>query len=125
MNSSIGMLDFAFHFERIITDITMCGGDADTNAAVAGSLLGSLVGYSNLPKSWAEDLRHRDWLLSKVDAASYLIVKEGTPYDYTNDPDNLIDGGKGSMTGQELNTKWKLFYQIRDQRITAARVHKK
>lgn len=73
----------------------MAGGDGDTNCAVAGSLLGALIGYSNLPSGWLQDLKHHDWLLSKADAAIYLTTGEGAPYSSENDPDNLIDGGKG------------------------------
>lgn len=93
-------------FELIITNLTMAGGDSDTNGAVAGSLLGSLFGYSNLPPQWCEDLKHRDWLMSKADAATYLILNEGPAYDYEHDADNLIDGGKGGMTKEALDAKW-------------------
>lgn len=103
-------------FERIITDLTMAGGDSDTNGAVAGSLLGAVFGYSNLPHQWREDLKHRDWLVSKADAALYLVLREGPAYDYENDVDNLIDGGKGDMTKEELDAKWAVMIETLHRR---------
>lgn len=37
-------------------------GDADTNGAVAGALLGCKLGASTLPDSWRDGLKHKDWL---------------------------------------------------------------
>jgi hypothetical protein len=103
-------------FERIITELTMAGGDSDTNCAVAGSLLGTLFGHSNLPSQWVKDLKHHDWLLSKADAAIYLITGWGVPYAPDQDPDNLVDGGKGKMSKQELKVRWASFSQSCDRR---------
>ena len=36
----------------LITELIMQGGDADTNATVAGALLGCKLGYSKLPAEW-------------------------------------------------------------------------
>mmetsp|Transcript_94184 Transcript_94184/g.303105 ORF Transcript_94184/g.303105 Transcript_94184/m.303105 type:complete len:101 (-) Transcript_94184:22-324(-) len=49
-------------FRRAIHTLTMAGGDADTNAAVAGALLGCLFGASALPEDWLEALPHRAWI---------------------------------------------------------------
>jgi len=45
----------------------MEAGDADTNGAVAGALLGCKIGYDALPKDWIGGLREKDWLEVKVD----------------------------------------------------------
>ena len=53
-------------FRSSITQLIMEGGDADTNGAVFGALLGCKIGFSALP----EDLMrfpHRQWLDEKVD----------------------------------------------------------
>jgi hypothetical protein len=109
--------DFPSVFERIITELTMAGGDSDTNGAVAGSLLGAGFGYSNLPAEWVQDLKHRDWLLSKVDAAIYLSLGDGTLYDSKKDQDNLVDGGKGDMTQEEVDKQWDAFEEMKYKRI--------
>lgn len=106
-------------FERVITELTMAGGDSDTNCAVAGSLLGALFGYSNLPAGWLHDLKHRDWLLAKADAAVYLSTGEGAPYDLRKDPDNIVDGGKGAVSDEEFKRQWRVFDETVSQRIKA------
>ena len=40
----------------------MQGGDADTNGAVAGALLGCKLGSSALPPTWLKGLKHKGWL---------------------------------------------------------------
>lgn len=37
------------NFEIILTEIIRCGGDTDTNASIAGQIMGCYVGYSNIP----------------------------------------------------------------------------
>ncbi|PVG02452.1 ADP-ribosylglycohydrolase [Serendipita vermifera] len=88
-------------FENAISDLTWAGGDSDTNGAVAGSLLGALVGYSNLPSQWKTDLSDVEWLLSKADAATFLILRQGPPYNWKEDPDNLFDGEKSKATASQ------------------------
>ncbi len=51
------------------------GGDADTNAAVAGALLGAKFGYSNIPQRWLEGLVNRQELEGKVDGLIALISR--------------------------------------------------
>lgn len=109
---TLGASGYSSVFERVLTELTMAGGDADTNGAVAGSLLGSLLGYSNLTTSWVEDLKYCDWLLAKADAATYLILGEGKPYDYENDTDTLFDAGKGDMSKEELDARWKVLIEV-------------
>jgi len=53
-------------FAETIDLLAKEGGDADTNGAVAGALLGARLGYSGLPKEWLSHLRHKEWLDKKV-----------------------------------------------------------
>ncbi|CAE6441304.1 unnamed protein product [Rhizoctonia solani] len=92
-------------FERCITEITMQAGDADTNATVAGSLLGAYLTDTELPEHWVRHLRHGVWLAEKTRCAGALLGLGGT-YDPTSDPDVLIDGGKGAFTTDELNRRY-------------------
>jgi ADP-ribosylglycohydrolase len=55
-------LRHAADFERGIGAIIHEAGDADTNAAVAGSLLGARFGLSGIPRRWVEGLVHREAL---------------------------------------------------------------
>ncbi|KAI8919478.1 ADP-ribosylation/Crystallin J1 [Powellomyces hirtus] len=54
-------------FVSLITELVLEGGDADTNACVAGALLGCRVGYKELPEHWVAGLRHRTQLEQLVD----------------------------------------------------------
>jgi ADP-ribosylglycohydrolase len=58
--------DAAF-FETAMRNLVMEAGDADTNAAVAGAVLGAAVGYKELPEAWIQALPHRVWLLAEID----------------------------------------------------------
>ena len=49
-------------FVRHADPFLLQAGDADTNGAVAGALLGCKLGASKLPDSWLDGLRHKDWL---------------------------------------------------------------
>ena len=49
------------------------GGDADTNAAVAGSVLGAKFGFSGIPQKWVEGLRYRSELETRVDRLLTMI----------------------------------------------------
>ena len=42
--------------ENGIIDTVMCGGDSDTNAAIAGALLGSVHGRASVPGRWVDCL---------------------------------------------------------------------
>ncbi|CAE6436168.1 unnamed protein product [Rhizoctonia solani] len=92
-------------FERCITEITMQAGDADTNATVAGSLLGAYLTDAGLPEHWVQHLRHGAWLAEKTRCAGALLGLGGT-YDPASDSDVLIDSGKGAFTSDELNRRY-------------------
>lgn len=49
-------------YENLITQLVLETGDADTNCAVAGALLGCRLGKSGLPKPWVDGLRHKDFV---------------------------------------------------------------
>ena len=39
-------------FEEALVETVMCGGDTDTNAAIAGALLGAVYGLESIPDRW-------------------------------------------------------------------------
>lgn len=54
-------------FSSIIKTIISAGGDADTNAAITGAVIGAYVGYNCLPKDWINGTPHKAWLDKKID----------------------------------------------------------
>ncbi|KAF7727032.1 hypothetical protein EC973_008079 [Apophysomyces ossiformis] len=61
------------HFKGILMDLVMQGGEADTNASVAGALLGVRIGYGQLPSEWVIGLRRWEWLEDLVDDFCKLL----------------------------------------------------
>ena len=47
-------------FEEAVVFAANLGGDADTNAAVAGALAGARFGADAIPQRWLEPLRDRE-----------------------------------------------------------------
>lgn len=52
----IGLLYGQGDFDRTIEIATRCGQDSDCNPASAGGILGTMLGYSNLPEKWMSNL---------------------------------------------------------------------
>eukprot|EP00931_Biecheleriopsis_adriatica_P009379 TRINITY_DN110455_c0_g1_i1.p1 TRINITY_DN110455_c0_g1~~TRINITY_DN110455_c0_g1_i1.p1 ORF type:complete len:424 (+),score=80.14 TRINITY_DN110455_c0_g1_i1:106-1377(+) len=48
-------------------------GDADTNATVAGALLGCLFGYSKLPAEWINKMPYAQWLEAWVQKLLFML----------------------------------------------------
>ncbi|RHZ84322.1 hypothetical protein Glove_83g84 [Diversispora epigaea] len=53
-------------FKKIIMELTLEAGDADTNATVAGALLGARIGYNKLPKEWIDGIKYKTFLDDKI-----------------------------------------------------------
>lgn len=63
------VLDYGTQADRLPkSDNLNCltGGDADTNACVAGAMLGCKLGIEAIPESWKNKLKHKDWLDQQV-----------------------------------------------------------
>ena len=58
--------NFGTDFRSAIQTLIAAGGDADTNCAVAGALLGSRLGYAALPEDWICGLLRRNELAEKA-----------------------------------------------------------
>ena len=54
--------------EAELRRVVSLGGDTDTNAAVAGALLGARDGVAGLPLTWLERLRDRDAIRSEAES---------------------------------------------------------
>lgn len=86
----IGLLYGEGDFGKTIDIATRCGQDSDCNPASAGGILGTMLGYSNIPESWMPNLRevedrnfaYTDISLNRVyqmsfDQALQVIEKNG------------------------------------------------
>ncbi|KAG0006437.1 delta 1-pyrroline-5-carboxylate reductase, partial [Modicella reniformis] len=62
-------------FRGIAEQVTLEAGDADTNGAVVGSLLGARFGLVNgIPHAWWSELRHYQWLRETVDEFADRVI---------------------------------------------------
>jgi ADP-ribosyl-[dinitrogen reductase] hydrolase len=73
LQSLLGTGDYETELRRVAS----LGGDTDTNAAVAGALLGALVGEIDLPEPWLKRLRDRQAI--RAEAASLVELARRTP----------------------------------------------
>lgn len=55
------------NFKRVVQKAISLGNDTDTNAAIAGGLMGAKVGKSGLPSEWMEQLRGKELVHSLLD----------------------------------------------------------
>lgn len=67
MAAGFWALNHAQSYEDGILQIIHEGGDADTNAAVAGALLGARFGYKNIPQQWVKELVYEQQLNNRVE----------------------------------------------------------
>lgn len=68
----------AVNFEDGLLKIIHEGGDADTNASVAGSVLGVKFGYDSIPPKYIDGLIHKDKLEDKFNKYITLLYKKRT-----------------------------------------------
>ncbi|KAF4976987.1 hypothetical protein FZEAL_6425 [Fusarium zealandicum] len=92
-------------FEKLITDLIMEGGDADTNACFAGALLGALVGFRALPPHWRDGLRNGPWLMEKSEGLCDVLNITRGSYSGSRDKDTAEDGGRGFLTDAQMEEK--------------------
>lgn len=93
-------------FKSSMTKLVMCAGDADTNGAVAGGLMGALYGYKHLPKEWKEGMKYEGWYREKISALCEVAsLVEGGEYRTDEDKDTELDGGKGFLTEEQMKKR--------------------
>lgn len=71
LSAGIWALRFASTFEEGISAVIHQGGDADTNASVAGALLGARYGYNSIPRHWLNELNWKKYM-DRVSEELYL-----------------------------------------------------
>jgi hypothetical protein len=80
----IGLLYGKGDFARTLDIATRCGQDSDCNPASAGGILGTMIGYSKIPKVWLDPLKpiedkpfsYTDLSLNKVYETGYRHALE-------------------------------------------------
>ncbi|AXV10008.1 ADP-ribosylglycohydrolase (plasmid) [Euzebya pacifica] len=88
--------------EQALIEVANAGGDADTNGAIAGGLIGARDGMSALPERWLDTIWHHDEM---VDAAAVFAdrrEREGRALrrrDRVDRPGRGDRGGVGSAGG--------------------------
>jgi len=53
-------------FKETLNDLIRCGGDADTNGAVCGTMYGARHGYKALPSEWLRSMPYKKWFDQKI-----------------------------------------------------------
>ena len=78
LSAAIWAWQYTSSFQSGILKVIHEGGDADTNAAVAGALLGAKYGFRGIPLSWTKDLVGRQQLEDKTTKFIRLINQRVT-----------------------------------------------
>ncbi|KAK6542951.1 hypothetical protein TWF694_006887 [Orbilia ellipsospora] len=114
------MLGIDKDFKSVITKLVMMGGDADTNGAVAGALVGGYTGYKEIAPEWRDGLRYSDWLLQKVEGMCILagVITDKT-YDGKEDKDTALDGGRGFLNEDQIRVRERALMKQILERIDA------
>lgn len=60
-------------FDSLLTNIIACGGDTDSNASIAGQIVGARLGYSKLPERLISQLPSRDLIHSTAQALADAV----------------------------------------------------
>lgn len=53
-------------FQETLNNLIRCGGDADTNGAVCGTMYGARYGYKALPSEWLRAMPYKKWFDQKI-----------------------------------------------------------
>jgi len=92
-------------FKSAMVKLIMCGGDADTNGAVAGGLMGALTGWEYLPKEWRDGMKHKEWYNKKIDQLSVVLGWMDGIYQRLEDKDTEEYGGRGILSAEEIRKR--------------------
>lgn len=73
LGSGLWALRSSGGFQEALNEVIRCGGDADTNGAVAGALLGCRLGFSQLPKQWVAGMPYASWLEAHAQKIIFML----------------------------------------------------
>lgn len=101
-------------FPKLITGLIMEGGDANTNACIAGALLGAFLGQGVLPSDWRDNLEHGAWLKKMTERMYQILGVRDESFDASNYADAAKDGGTGFLGMQQLAERHANWQNQRD-----------
>lgn len=94
----IGLFYGQGDFYKTIDIATRCGADSDCNPASAGGILGTLLGYSNIPEYWMKNLRE----VEDIDFA-YTTISLNRTYEMSFDQAlQVIERYGGKVEGERV-----------------------
>lgn len=97
----IGLLYGGGDFGRTLEISTRCGQDSDCNPASAGGILGTMLGYSNIPRKWIAPLRSAEDIKFAYTSSS-LTDAYRMSYGHAVE---MIDRGGGTVSGGKVIIK--------------------
>ncbi|ROW01944.1 hypothetical protein VMCG_05625 [Cytospora schulzeri] len=103
-------------FEKLISDVAIEGGDASTNTAVAGALLGAYLGYDAIPANWRNGLRNMEFLLSKSQSLCKALKVIPGDYVFGSEADTALTGGRPELDEAALDAREAAFDGWKQQR---------
>ncbi len=94
----IGLLYGEGDFYRTIDIATRCGADSDCNPASAAGILGTMIGYSNIPEYWMPNLRQVEDM-----NFAYTDISLNRTYQMSYDQAlKVIERGGGTIEGDNV-----------------------
>jgi len=97
----IGLLYGEKDFGKTLDISTRCGCDSDCNPASAGGILGTMLGYSNIPEYWKKNL----YEVEDIDFA-YTTISLNDVYQMSyNQALQVISRNGGSVEGENVTIK--------------------
>ncbi|RYY00991.1 MAG: ADP-ribosylglycohydrolase family protein [Gammaproteobacteria bacterium] len=99
----IGLLYGGGDYFKTLDISTRCGQDSDCNPASAGGILGTVLGYSNIPEYWMKELR----VVEDIDFAfTNISLNKAYQYSYKHALEMIRRNG-GSIKNKSVTIKYQ------------------
>lgn len=99
----IGLLYGEGDFYKTIDISTRCGQDSDCNPASSGGILGTMLGYSNIPEKWMKNLREIE---DKKFAHTTMSLNDTYRMSY-DQALQMIERNRGKINGDNITIRWQ------------------
>lgn len=108
----IGLLYGEGDFGKTIDISTRCGQDSDCNPASSGGILGTMLGYSNIPEKWMKNLREVE---DKNFAYTTMSLNDTYRMGYDQALQMIVRNG-GKIDGESIRIKCQQPVAVRYER---------